>query len=253
MRMVLSGGELAMSVRIILLAICSIPMVLCAGTWIANCAEPDSAPATKAATIDALSDFKGLIGAWRGVGQVKRGSNQGAWQEKAELLWELKPKVAGIRFRIEDGKEWKTAILTYDNINKRYQLTVELPQGSERVYSGKLDGNKLVLEGSSGQDVYRMTLTIQNENRMLVLFEKRPEQQSFYSRVGEVGYQRQGTKIAAVGGTGPVCVVTGGTGTIAVSYQGKTYYVCCTGCKDAFNSDPEGILSDYEKRRANAK
>jgi YHS domain-containing protein len=83
---------------------------------------------------------------------------------------------------------------------------------------------------------------------MLILFEKRPEQQSFFTRSGEVGYQRQGTKIAAVGGTGPICVVTGGAGTIAVTHKGKTYYVCCTGCRDAFLDDPEGTLATYEKK-----
>ncbi len=42
--------------------------------------------------------------------------------------------------------------------------------------------------------------------------------------------------------------MTGGAGTIRVSYKGKSYYVCCTGCRDAFNDDPEGILADYRAR-----
>ena len=29
-----------------------------------------------------LRPFNGLIGEWRGVGQLKRGSRQGAWSEK---------------------------------------------------------------------------------------------------------------------------------------------------------------------------
>jgi YHS domain-containing protein len=33
--------------------------------------------------------------------------------------------------------------------------------------------------------------------------------------------------------------VSGGAANIAVSYKGKTYYVCCTGCKDEFNANPE--------------
>ena len=36
-----------------------------------------------------------------------------------------------------------------------------------------------------------------------------------------------------------VCPVTGGLGTMAVSHAGKTYYVCCTGCREAFDKDPE--------------
>ncbi|MCP4510175.1 MAG: YHS domain-containing protein, partial [Fuerstiella sp.] len=40
-------------------------------------------------------------------------------------------------------------------------------------------------------------------------------------------------------------VVTGGLGTIAVSYKGKKYYVCCQGCVQAFNDDPETIIAEY--------
>lgn len=223
-------------------------------TWQAFSADSEQKAPSKAALIEALQDFNAVIGSWRGVGQVKRGSPQGAWQEKAELVWELKPKVTGIRINIEEGKEWKTALLTHDESTGQFTLTAKLPDDTSRSYQGKLEDKRLVLEGSDEKkDVHKLTLTILNENRMLVLFEKRPEQQSFFTRVGEVGYQRQGTKIAAVGSTGPICVVTGGTGTIPVMYKGKTYYVCCTGCRDAFNDDPEGILAEYEKQKAKPK
>ena len=46
------------------------------------------------------------------------------------------------------------------------------------------------------------------------------------------------------------CVVTGGIGNITVSYQGQTYYVCCTGCKDLFEEDPAGVLAEYKERVA---
>jgi YHS domain-containing protein len=212
--------------------------------------EPQKRP-TASASIEALREFNGLIGAWRGIGQVKRGSPQGAWQEKAELVWELKPKSTGIRWTIATGKEWKSALLSHDEKTKLFTLSATLPDDSTRTYQGKFEDKKLVLEGSDEKkDVHRITVTLHSENRILVLFEKRPELQSFFTRVGEVGYQREGTKIAAVGGSGPLCVVTGGAGTIAVMYKGKTYYVCCTGCRDAFNDDPEGILAEYEKKKA---
>lgn len=217
--------------------------------WIASSADPEPKAPSKAGAIEALRDFNGLIGSWRGVGQVKRNSQQGAWQETAELVWELKPKSTGIRINVSEGKEWKTALLAYDETNKTFTLTATLPDDTSRQYAGKLTDKRLVMEGTDDKkDVHRLTLTPLNENRMLILFEKRPEQQSFFTRVGEVGYQRQGTRLAAVGGTGPVCVVTGGAGTMPVTYKGTTYYVCCTGCRDAFNDDPEGILAAYKKK-----
>ena len=40
------------------------------------------------------------------------------------------------------------------------------------------------------------------------------------------------------------CVVTGGLGTIEVTHNGKTYYVCCTGCRDYFNENAEKVLAE---------
>jgi len=231
---------------------CLAAMAMSVLAWSAWSAEPESKGTPKAAAIEGLKDFTGLVGEWRGVGLVKRGSNQGAWQEQAELIWELKPKSTGIRWTIATGKEWKSALLSYDEATKQFTLTATRPDGSDRTYQGNLEDKRLVLEGADDKThVHRLTLTILDQNRMLVLFEKRPEQQSFFTRVGEVAYQRQGTRIAAVGGTGPICVVTGGAGTIAVMHKGKTYYVCCTGCREAFMDDPEGTLAAYEKKKAN--
>ena len=30
-------------------------------------------------------------------------------------------------------------------------------------------------------------------------------------------------------------------------YKGKTYYVCCSGCRDAFNENPEKFLKALKK------
>jgi YHS domain-containing protein len=38
-----------------------------------------------------------------------------------------------------------------------------------------------------------------------------------------------------------------------VEYQGKKYYVCCTGCRDLFNDDPAGGLEEYRQRKAAKK
>src|SRR5207302_1613456 len=86
--------------------------------------------------------------------------------------------------------------------------------------------------GGGGEGVRRVTLTIPNEFRFLLLLESQPNASTF-ARLGEVGYTREGVSFAA-GESGPVCIVTEGRGTIQVSHKGKTYYVCCSGCKDLF-------------------
>jgi len=54
----------------------------------------------------------------------------------------------------------------------------------------------------------------------------------------------------AAGSAVPECVVTGGLGTATVTYMGKTYFVCCTGCRDEFNSDPAKYVKDFEAKKA---
>jgi YHS domain-containing protein len=68
-----------------------------------------------------------------------------------------------------------------------------------------------------------------------------------YHQLAEVGYTREGIAFAA-GESGPVCIVTEGRGTIPVSYKGKTYHVCCSGCRDLFNENPEAILAEAAER-----
>jgi YHS domain-containing protein len=36
---------------------------------------------------------------------------------------------------------------------------------------------------------------------------------------------------------------------MTVSYMGTTYYVCCTGCRDAFNDNPAKVVADYMKKK----
>src|SRR5262249_56517502 len=89
--------------------------------------------------------------------------------------------------------------------------------------------------------------------RLLVLLESEDPESHTFHRLGEVGYTREGVAFAA-GESYPLCIVTEGRGTIQVSYKGKTYYVCCSGCRDLFNDDPESVLAEAAAReKAKAK
>lgn len=209
-------------------------------------------PAAQSAK-EALGAFNDLIGGWRGTGQPRRGSNQGAWREDAEWVWEFgkdKGDVA-IRYDVKDGKLLKSARLTYDGEGKQFLLTASTRDEETIQYIGQLEGDKLTLvsEPDKQGQVHRLTVTRLNEKRTLVLHEKRAAAQQSFLRVAEVGYTREGTRLAFDGTTGPECIVTGGAGTMPVTYKGQTYYVCCTGCRQAFEDDPEGVLAEAAERR----
>lgn len=231
--------------------------VLFATAW-GNSDPPDTVATQVDANSDpkeALANFNDLIGEWRGVGMPKRGSQVGAWIETSEWVWDFQEKTPAIRYDVKQGQLLKTARLTWDPEQKQFHLKATLPDDSIREYQGKLDDAKRLVLESAADDAgksHRITVTQLNEKRTLVLHEERTGQ-SPYRRVAEVGYTREGTSLAVEGFGELECVVTGGKGTIQVSYQGKTYYVCCSGCKQAFDDDPAGIIAAYEKKLAERK
>jgi YHS domain-containing protein len=202
---------------------------------------------------EALAQFNSLIGGWRGIGQPRRGSAAGSWQETANWVWDFsQPKTPAIKYEVTDGKLIKEARVTFDEPTGQFHATVTLANGTTRDYAGKFEEDHVILESlpDAKHETHRLTITRLNEKRTTVLIEKKRATARIPVRVAEVGYTREGTRLAVEGGDGPECVVTGGKGTIQITYKGQTYYVCCSGCKQAFNENPEKILAEYRERIA---
>ncbi|MBS0263047.1 MAG: hypothetical protein JSS02_13975 [Planctomycetes bacterium] len=223
--------------------------------------EPASRPgasgasAKRTALQEALADFNPLIGEWRGIGQPVRNSNKDSWKESAAWVWELKSDQAALKYTVSEGKLLRSALLTWDPTAREFELQATLPDESTRKYRGKLSGNKLTVQtvpDDQGRE-HQIVITQLNEKRTLVLFQTKGQGQTQFNRVAEVGYTREGTKLAEEGVGGPECIVTGGRGTMSIVYKGKTYWVCCSGCRDAFNDDPEGIIAQAAERAAKKK
>jgi len=198
-----------------------------------------------------LQPFNQLIGNWRGVGQTRRGSVQGTWQERIAFEWKYGKHTATIECTTQDGKHFTRASLSWDPDNKHYLLLASLPDGSTRKYTGRFLKDVIQLESEADDKniVHSLTLRFLSERRILIFHEQRKQTQSITTRQSEVGYTKEGTRLAASDQTGPECVVSGGAGTIKVSYKGSSWYVCCTGCKDAFDADPEKVLAEYQSRK----
>lgn len=201
----------------------------------------------------ALKPFGGLVGEWRGVGQPQRGSAKGAWTETAGWAWKLTSESASLELVVTKGKVLRSAVLRPTKEAGTFALDATLTDGSKRTFIGKaVEKNPLVLvaDSSPTEGPARVTLTPLHDTRLLILFEARNEDGAGFHRLAEVGYTRQGVAFAA-GESYPLCIVTEGRGTTQVSYQGKTYWVCCSGCKDLFNEDPAAVIAEAtEKKKA---
>jgi len=76
----------------------------------------------------------------------------------------------------------------------------------------------------------------------------KPEGRTLYTKNYQVGFTKEGETLAAREKK-VECPVSGGLGTMVVNYNGMTYYVCCSGCRDAFREDPEKYIKEYEARK----
>ena len=210
-------------------------------------------PPGRRADQEALKPFAPFVGDWRGTGQGERGRSKGAWTESASWVWSLTNESAALEMTVKRGKHLKSARLRPGKSDGSVDLDATLADGSKRAFHGKIPAAKepLVLKAdadSGDGGIRRITITPLHDTRLLVLMEAEAPDHKTYSRLGEVGYTREGVKFAA-GESGPVCVVTEGRGTIKVSHKGQTYWVCCSGCRDLFNENPEAVLAEAAARQ----
>ncbi|QDV37889.1 hypothetical protein [Tautonia plasticadhaerens] len=212
-------------------------------------------PRDRRADQEALAPFSGLVGEWKGAGQPRRGSAEGAWRESASWAWSLTTDSAALELTVAEaeGAMLRSARLRPDPERPgRFLLDATLADGSDRRFSGEPDDRgRLELEAGDPEvedGIRGISITPLHETRFLLLFEGRRPGSPIDSRLAEVGYTRQGVTFAS-GSSGPECIVTGGKGTIPVSFEGTTYLVCCSGCKDLFDEDPAAIVGEYRHRR----
>ena len=213
-------------------------------------------PAKPMAPKDALQPFNVLVGSWKGSGAPEGTREEraaGAWVETIEWRWRFKDSDAWLVVEFEKGKHFTKGELRFtpDKDNKkesqpRFTLTLTKPDKSTSRFVGTLSKKVLTLdraEGPAGEQE-RLVFSLLHNNRYLYRFETRPAGTTVaFSRKYQVGATKEGVPFADVP-KGPECIVSGGLGTIKVTYKGKDYWVCCSGCRDEFKADPEKYLKE---------
>lgn len=182
----------------------------------------DRDPAT---TKEAMQRIQILVGPWKCTASNKE-SRQDSWMEKQDWNFKIEKDEYQLEAKITDSKYWRDAILSYDLKNKVYRLTATRADGRKAAFEGRRKDTELVLdetvEKDSPQD--RITFHLLRDNRILISIERRAAGKESFLLTYAYGCTKEG--VPFVKGEPPKCVVTGGTGTIPVSYDGKTYYVC---------------------------
>ncbi|MDB5310090.1 MAG: hypothetical protein JWO38_4292 [Gemmataceae bacterium] len=212
-------------------------------------AAPDAAKAKKA--LQELQDFMGI---WNLEGTQKVGAKTEAWKEKVDWSWKFKSDEPAIKVSFGEGKGkyFSGGELKYNVEKKKYQLALAGADKAEHVFEGDLlrsGGLKLERKDAKTGDVVRLTMnTLADGIRFSFKVEKQDGGKGLFATAFQLTGNKEGESLGA-SAKKPECIVTGGAATIAVSYQGKTFYVCCSGCRDAFNENPEKFVKAAEKKK----
>jgi len=207
----------------------------------------------RAADQKALAGLQLFVGQWKGVGQVRRGSRAGAWIEKNTWAWHFENGRAWLAFTATDGKFFKQGELKAVQ-NGLFELIAHTPDNLVVKYRGRISEEKLVLHAVTSDKTplgagvpARVTLrTVADGDRLVTLYESKSN--ATYRRMAETGFTRQGSQFGKAAGYAE-CVVTGGKASMEVTHNKKTYYVCCSGCRDLFNEDPVAVLAEYRAKQ----
>ncbi|MCC6417069.1 MAG: hypothetical protein IT429_02340 [Gemmataceae bacterium] len=199
---------------------------------------------------EALQELNDYIGGWKGNGTSEKNRTE-IWQESGNWGWRFKGKDAWLTLDLTGGKHFKRGELRYLTDKGAYQLTVIDKADKARVFEGKLKNRRLVLtrddRATGGAEQIQMYLA-GGGIRFIYEFAVRPPNRTLYTKDFQVAMTRAGESFGAAAKKAE-CIVTGGLGTMAVMHKGATYYVCCSGCRDAFNEDPEKFIKEFQARK----
>jgi YHS domain-containing protein len=203
---------------------------------------------------EALKPLNVLVGSWKGTG-TPEGSLQerqkGHWVETVVWEWQFKGDDAWLTVTFDKGKYFKHGELRPKRDAAGFELILTTVDKEKLTYSGTLNGKQLALERplKDTKLVERLTFSLLHDNRITYRLDTRPESGTLLTRKYLVGLTKEGEPFADVGPSERECIVSGGTGTIAVSFEGKTYYVCCTGCRDEFKENAAKYVKEWEAKR----
>jgi hypothetical protein len=203
---------------------------------------------------EALQPFNDLIGSWRGTATpsgTKEEQQRNFWVESIAWGWQFKDKDAWLTVTFEKSKHFTKGSLRYLPDGDKFELVLETLSKEERKFVGTLKEKVLTLDGTPDDkiEVQRVVITMLHDNRFLYRMDKKKAEKTLYTNVFKVGATREGVAFAEGSGK-PECIVSGGLGTMQVTYMGKTYYVCCSGCRAEFNAEPAKYVREFEERKA---
>jgi hypothetical protein len=207
----------------------------------------EPAPPPVATTKEAMQKIQLIVGDWRVTG-MPRDSKREPWTEKAAWGFKIEKEEYSLALAVTDAAYWKEAALRFDLKRQVYVLSATFADGAQKTYEGKYAEKERLLTLEEATEAWprdRAVMSLLRDNRFLIDLETQAAKGKDWTTVAQLGCTKEG--VPFVRGETVKCIVTGGSGTIPVTHAGKTYYVCCSGCRTFFNDAPEKTIADAKK------
>lgn len=202
-----------------------------------------------------IARIQDLVGSWHGSGKSDKSKG---WDEAVECAWKFKRDgKCGLYLKLKDGKA-KSVGRVFDEMSIVYNADAKCfvlkanVAGDDAAptlqFHGKLASPTNIVfdrvdKGDAADAFDRLDFKLLNEgDRLVYSVARRIGQTKRYRQYAQVAFDREGASLAAAANK-PKCVVTGGAATMSVSYNGQSYPVCCTGCREMFLENPEKFIA----------
>lgn len=203
---------------------------------------------------EALQALQEYIGGWKGNGTADKDKSL-IWKETVNWSWRFKGKDVSFTVDMADSKHFKKGELRYLKDKDAFQLTLLDKKDKEQVFEGEMKKGYLTLERADPETREGQQIKINTAGgglRLVLTYATRLPDRKIFNKQFQIAYTKEGESFGT-SAKKPECIVTGGLGTMAVSFMGASYYVCCSGCRDAFNENPAKIVADYLARKKAGK
>ena len=212
------------------------------------------------AIITHLQPLQILLGQWRGT--TRREYENFKAVDNHEWVWDLRTDAKNPALTINSDKSpyLKQGRLSWNVDDQKFTLTATDTAGTKREFVGvftdpvheivgsddklhkvfRLEFNQVDKSTQSSGEMWQLSFEQQENNRYLLEVAKRRGSAAF-ARYDTVSTQREGTSFALsdTDYAEKTCIISEGLGTTEIVYKGRSYWVCCSGCKAAFDEDPE--------------
>lgn len=207
--------------------------------------------------IERLQPLQVMLGTWKGTTQREFGDFKAL--DEPVWVWDFQTDAdhPALVMTSQSSPYFRAMRLSYRAAQDDFVLSIQDPEGRSRTLTGQFTQPVEEFQGDDKRlhrrykleltehapaddgDAWQVLFNQQENNRYLVELSRRRGPR--FMRFDTIAHQRAGTSFALDDADygEQACIITGGLGTSTIAYKGKTYWVCCSGCRAAFEENPE--------------